>query len=377
MMRIGVDKYPGVFYRTVKRVGRTGTEKMYYVTYKEGGQKIEAKAGRQSKGWSPARASAYRARLIEGKELSPQAKRAAEQAAKKAEEGRYTVAKLWVTYKAANPNLKGWKTGTYDSLYNKHVEPRFADKEPGQILPLDVKRVQNQMLKTYSPQLVKHALKMLRTLCNFGANNNLCDGLNFTIKMPTVDNTKTENLTPEQMHSLLEAIKNDDHLQAGSMMLMALYSGMRRGELFRLKWSDVDFERGFIQLVNPKGGKSKTIPLNDAAKALLEKHPRTSEFVFPGRGGEQRTRIDKAVRKIKADAGLPEGFRGLHGLRHVFASTLANSGVDLFTIGKLLTHKDPTMTVRYAHLGDQTLKNASNLAGELLKVKKNNNVKTA
>ena len=65
---------------------------------------------------------------------------------------------------------------------------------------------------------------------------------------------------------------------------------------------------------------------------------------------------------------LPKDFRPLHGLRHVYASMLASSGqVDMYTLQKLLTHKDPKMTQRYAHLRDDALKRASNLAGNLIK----------
>jgi integrase len=77
--------------------------------------------------------------------------------------------------------------------------------------------------------------------------------------------------------------------------------------------------------------------------------------------------IGKQVAKIRDDAGLPKNFRPLHGLRHVYASMLASSGeVDLYTLQKLLTHKSAQMTQRYAHLRDDALKKASNLAGELI-----------
>jgi integrase len=142
---------------------------------------------------------------------------------------------------------------------------------------------------------------------------------------------------------------------------------MRRGELFRLKWQDVDFERGFIRLLDPKGGQDQVIPLNVAARALLEKHPRTSEYVFAGKTGERWFDIRKAVNKIKTDAGLPKDFRPLHGLRHVYASMLASSGeVDMYTLQKLLTHKSPQMTQRYAHLRDDALKRAADLAGRII-----------
>jgi integrase len=150
-----------------------------------------------------------------------------------------------------------------------------------------VKRVENRLLKTKAPQTVKHVLKLLRVLCNFGQDNGLCPGLSFKIKMPTVNNLKTENLSPEQLKQLLKAIDNDTHPQAGPMMLLALFSGMRRNEMFRLQWSDIDFDRGFIHIRDPKGGVDQTIPLNDAARELLSNHAKVegSTFVFPGRGG--------------------------------------------------------------------------------------------
>ena len=96
---------------------------------------------------------------------------------------------------------------------------------------------------------------------------------------------------------------------------------------------------------------------------LFKEHPRTdSEFIFPGRKGGPRTDIKRALTRIKKATGLPEDFRILHGLRHVYASILASSGeVDMYHPQKLLNHKSPSMTQRYAHLRDEALKNASNV----------------
>ncbi|UCG12225.1 MAG: tyrosine-type recombinase/integrase, partial [Deltaproteobacteria bacterium] len=83
--------------------------------------------------------------------------------------------------------------------------------------------------------------------------------------------------------------------------------------------------------------------------------------------GQQRVTIDHAARRIRKRAGLPKDFRPLHGLRHVYASMLASSGkVDMYTLQKLLTHKSPQMTQRYAHLRDEALQKAANLAAELV-----------
>ena len=73
------------------------------------------------------------------------------------------------------------------------------------------------------------------------------------------------------------------------------------------------------------------------------------------------------MNRIKKAAGLPKDFRPLHGLRHTYASMLASSGqVDLYTLQKLLTHKSAAMTQRYAHLRDDALRRASDLAGDLI-----------
>ncbi len=83
--------------------------------------------------------------------------------------------------------------------------------------------------------------------------------------------------------------------------------------------------------------------------------------------GEPFTDIRRRVNPIKEAAGITGDFRALHGLRHTYASMLASSGkVDLYTLQKLLTHKSPVMTQRYAHLRDEALRNASSLAGNII-----------
>ena len=179
---------------------------------------------------------------------------------------------------------------------------------------------------------------------------------------------KTEDLTPEQLGSLIDAINQDDNLQAANFMRLALFTGMRRGELFKLKWEHIDFERGFIDIKDPKGGQDQKIPLNEGSRKVLQSHIRTeSPYVFPGRGGRQRVDINHQVNRIKDRAGLPRDFRPLHGLRHAYASMLASTGkVDMYTLQKLLIHKDPRMTQRYAHLRDEALKQAADLAGSII-----------
>lgn len=360
-------KYPGVYYIVGKSVGTAKPERIYYVRYRRSGKEIEEKAGRQFQDdMTPARAAQVRTERIRGARLSNKEKRVAEKALRAAEAKKWTIDRLWDAYRENKSNLKGIVTD--ENRFNNYLNPHFGDKEPKDIIPIDVDRLRLKLLKTKAPGTVRNVLELLRRIINFGVKKNLSDRLRFIIEMPEVTNLKTEDLTNEQLSNLLKAIAEADHIHAANMMKLALFTGMRRGEMFKLKWSDIDYERGFITLVDPKGGPDQKIPLNDATKDLLNSHERTeSHYVFPGRGGRKRTDINKAVNRIKKEAGLPKDFRPLHGLRHVYASMLASSGeVDLYTLQKLLTHKDPKMTMRYAHLRDHALKKASDLAGSII-----------
>jgi integrase len=359
-------KFPGVFFREAERIGGHGLERVYYIVFKKAGKVHEEKVGRQyADDMTPARANNIRAERIEGKRLSRKEIRTRQETQKQAEADRWTFNRLWQEYKDRKPGLKGIITD--ENRYQNHIGPLLGDREPKTITPFDIDRMRLTLLKTRKPGTVKNILELLRRLVNFATKKHLCPAPSFIIEMPKVNNVKTEDLTPEQLTALLEAIEQDPNIQAANFMKMALFTGMRRGEMFRLQWQDVDFDRGFIHLRDPKSGTDQKIPLNAAARNLLTNHPRTgSPHVFPGRHGGQRVDITKQVNRIKNQAGLPKDFRALHGLRHFFASTLAFSGVDLFTIQKLLTHQSPQMTVRYSHMRDQALRRASDLAGDLI-----------
>lgn len=367
MSRRKKTSYPGIFYREANRIGGPGIEKVFYIVFKKDGKVFEEKAGRQyADDMTPARAATIRGQRIEGKLMSRKEIKAEKAALKAAESNKYTIARLWERYKKNRP-IKG--IATDQSRYGKYIEPPFGAKEPKDILPLDVDRVRLKLLKKKAPATVKNVLELLRRIINYGTKKRLCEELNFTIEMPKFNNEQMDDLTTIQLNQLLKAIEKDVHENAGDMMKLVLFSGMRRGEMFKLRWNDIDFERGFINIKDPKGVKDQIIPLNDSARELLENHPRTkSKYVFPGRAGGQLVDISKAVNAIKTKAGLPKNFRPLHGLRHTYASMLASSGkVTMYHLQKLLTHKGPAMTQRYAHLRDEALKTASNLAGEIIK----------
>lgn len=353
--------YPGVFYREAERIGGKGLEKVYYILFKKDGKLHEEKVGRQfADNMTPAKAARIRAERIEGRRKSK--KEIREEKATAA----WTVDRLQQQYFADKPATKGWTVDGY--RYEKYLKAGLGNMEPQAITQMHVHRLRLNLSKNLAPQTVKHLLRLLARIINFGVNKGLCSGLKFKIEMPKVNNLVTEDLSPEQLTSLLEAIAQEPDPQAANFLRLILFTGLRRGELFRLQWADLDFDRSFINLREPKGGTDARVPLNPAARELLLNHPQgDSPFVFPGRAGGQRTRYPKAIDRIRERAGLDPSFRPCHGLRHFYASQLASSGeVDLFTIQKLLCHKSPAMTMRYSHLRDDALRRASDLAGDMI-----------
>jgi integrase len=243
-------------------------ERIYYIRYRKEGKLIEEKAGRQSKDdISAARAAQIRARRMRGDYPSNKEKREEIKAQKKAEEGKWVLNKLRQEYKAQRPHIKGLRSDV--SRYRIYLQPLFGEKKPSEIMQLDVDRLRIRLLKKRAPQTVKHVLASLKRIIRFGEIRGSCDALNFQIELPMVRNQKNEDLTPEKLKALLKTIDADKNTQAANMMKLALFTGMRKGEILKLEWQNVDFQRGFISIGDPKGGPDQKIPMNDAARDIL------------------------------------------------------------------------------------------------------------
>lgn len=142
------------------------------------------------------------------------------------------------------------------------------------------------------------------------------------------------------------------------IVLLALNTGLRKGEIFNLRWADVDLERAQL-VVRGEGAKSsqtRYLPLNDEALTQLRfwngQVTETTGYVFPGRAaGERLDDVKKAWAPVVKAAKL-SNFT-FHDLRHTFASKLVMAGIDLNTTRELLGHADLKMTLRYAHLAPE------------------------
>lgn len=138
-----------------------------------------------------------------------------------------------------------------------------------------------------------------------------------------------------------------------AVRLLAL-TGCRLGEVLGLQWSEVDFDRSCLALTDSKTGE-KTVLLGAPALQLLAKARRAAPqgrlwVVAGAKPGAHLVNLEKPWRRIRRRAGL-EDVR-LHDLRHSFASVGLAGGASLAIIGKLLGHRTPATTARYAHLGD-------------------------
>jgi integrase len=353
----------------------TEKERVYYIRYRQGagrlGKMVEERAGRASEGMTPARANQLRAMRMTGREQSNTERREVAAVKRRAEEelaNRPTIGRLWSLYNDAKPDRATRRDDGY--MFRNHLE-KFAVMLPDNLTTSDIDRLRLSKSKKYSPQTVKHIIALLRRIINHAVRKGHCLRPNIIFDMPILDNAKTETMTPAQMGAYLAALDDEEDKAAAAALRLALCTGMRKTAILSLEWRDIDFERGFITLRGEaaKSGKSEKIPMSLAARAVLEKlEHSSSKFLFPGKNGGRRTTLQTIARRVRDRAGLPPDFRPVHSLRHVFASGLASSGqVDLYTLQRLLTHNSPEMTARYAHLADEALQRAANVAGDVFR----------
>ncbi|MCZ6768286.1 MAG: tyrosine-type recombinase/integrase, partial [Acidobacteria bacterium] len=192
-------------------------------------------------------------------------------------------------------------------------------------------------------------LTMLKALFNRGVqwglvNHNPCTSIG-RLREP---GPRTRFLYQEEVHKLVSGASDSFR----PILITALHTGMRKGEIINLKWADVDFKNSIITVQISKSGKKRMLPMDDTLCETLRVLPTRFQkgYLFPSPVNEGQPCYDfkrqfsNAVKK----AGI-DNFR-FHDLRHTFASHLVMSGVDMMTVKELLGHATLTMTMRYSHL---------------------------
>jgi integrase len=178
-----------------------------------------------------------------------------------------------------------------------------------------------------------------------------------------------DNPTISKVRKTLPRLEGDyvDYLRP--MVLLAMNCGLRRGELFNLRWVDVNLTTKMLTVEGEgnedgegsKSTQSRHIPLDNEAlsvlKAWRKRHPKADGLVFPSpRDGERFTNVNKSWSAVRKSAGLKKFT--FHHLRHTFASHLVQRGVPLYTVQALMGHADQATTELYAHLAETNLQAA-------------------
>ena len=149
-----------------------------------------------------------------------------------------------------------------------------------------------------------------------------------------------------------------------AIIRLLLLTGCRRQEIVSLRW--MEYREGHLHLTDSKTG-SRMVWLSSPARAILNRLPRQSPWVFPSSRTESHIIGGAVIRfwdSIRAEAGL-EDVR-LHDLRHTYASLAVMQGENVLTVGRLLGHNDPTTTLKYTHLSDAMVAEAAKAVGAVL-----------
>jgi integrase len=181
------------------------------------------------------------------------------------------------------------------------------------------------------------------------------------------NNERVRYLTDEEEGRLFKALPLEHHV----LVVTDLHTGLRQGELFNLRWTDIDFYSDTINVRQSKSGEGRRIPMNKALREALltlrqARHRQGqkaqngqelySPFIFCSPNGAFLRNFARTWYPT-LEAAKIEDFH-FHDLRHTFASRLVMAGVDLYTVKTLLGHRTIQMTMRYAHLAPGHLKRA-------------------
>lgn len=177
----------------------------------------------------------------------------------------------------------------------------------------------------------------------------------FRIRKFRVNNQRLRVLSYEEEKRLLTAL--NDNALVKHIVIIALNTGLRRGEIFNMRWQDIDFGRNSILIHESKAGKKRFVPMNSTVRTLVKTLSVSTEFVFPSpRTGRKLFDIKKSFRRAVDSAGIPN-FR-FHDLRHTAATRMADAGADPFTLARILGHSSIQMTARYTHATDKAIRKA-------------------
>lgn len=339
-------KHIGVYQReSGDRLHSGRPDVCFDITYKLGTRKVWEKVGWRSEGYTAVMASQIRAERI----------RTARHPDATTEKAVVTMDEAWSAY--LSRHLKGRPSEKIDTgRYILHIAPEFGRRALHDITALDISTLSKRWAKKQSPQTVKHALAQIRRIMRRALDWGLWSGPMPRIDMPSVDNERFRFLSVPESTALLDELERRSP-PLRRLAEMSLLTGMRAGELFRLRGYHLDTSAGTINIVTSRKGHPRVAYMTDRVREIIaEINPAPRDLLFPATTGKQAVEVSDAFGRAVDALGLNDGIdddRGrivFHSLRHTFASWLAQDGVPLYTIGALLGHTSDKTTRRYAHL---------------------------
>ena len=249
------------------------------------------------------------------------------------------------------------------SVYNNHLKDFVGSEDILSLQLDDLEKIQQIKIKKYAPQTVNQIIELLSTIFNFGLKKQLYKGSNpsFGIKPFRVDNQRERYLSVDDIKSLYEKIKDNPMLNIFTRL--ALTTGSRLDGILSLQKKDIDLQNNSITLYDLKNKETyKGFLSKDVKDILTDIFPKLTANSFIVSLEDGKTQLSKRQVQCRLKPILDDLFNKeleindrkhrvvIHSLRHTFASHLAINGTPIFTVQKLMNHKDIKMTMRYAKL---------------------------
>lgn len=258
----------------------------------------------------------------------------------------------------AKVNKKSWAR---DELSIRTLNRVFAGRYLYEINNLDVEEYKRRRLEDgVAAATINRELACLKTILRKAAEWGRLKKVPPRIQLLRENNQRVRYLEPEEARALIGA--TNEPLK--SVVVVALNTGLRRGEILNLKWSDVDLRERNITVRDAKNSENRVVPMNSTVHGVLatlrgRMDTADTGFVFTRLDGRDRLAVDY-ISHLFLEAAKKAGISDFrfHDLRHAFASRLVMKGVDFKTVQELLGHKDIRMTLRYSHLSRDHKKQA-------------------
>jgi integrase len=253
--------------------------------------------------------------------------------------------------KWSEDNKKSWLTDGHNA---KPLKESFKGKLMTDINSFLVEKYKVERARVVNKKTVNNEIALASQVVKKAVEWKKWQGENPFIKARfKVDRGKKPgSLTPTQVEAIIAEI---DHPVKRDMVAFAFYQGWRISEIRKLRWEDVDLDKGRAWLIDPKNGESTEVPLSDEARAIIAKQSRRCEYVFCKLNGQRwRTNLHAAIKNAAEDAGveLPPR-KAWHIFRRTWASTFLQNGGDVESLRVQGHWKDYAMPMWYANAADE------------------------